>query len=537
MSTIACTSSSIDRSPLRLLALLALVLAACTAAPDQPFSSAFTTGSSAPAASAGPLAADRIQILHTNDIHGRMEAETVRVGNNSFQKGGVAQLAGLTAQFRARAPDRTLLLDAGDAWQGAFVSNENRGAALVQVMDRMGYDAQALGNHDFDWGQDVLRARAGEATFPFLAANVVDETTGLVVPFAKPYIVKDLRLARVAVIGIANPGTPAINKPANVKGVRFLPAAETVRKYLPELRAQADIVVAVTHIGKDDDVALARAVPDIDVIVGGHSHTAIQTAILEGKTTIVQAGSYSEWLGHLELTIDPQTHAVTAAARGSELATIATGGAKPDAEVARIVADRAAAARSVTSRVVGKTLVALEPQSAGEFPLGDVIVDAMLDYCRAAGWGSDIALHNNSGVRSSIPAGDITYGQVYEVLPFDNVVVSIDLAGAQLRKIFERTVSGRPGNLLVAGGSYAFRWSADAGQRISSVTVSGAPLDPARTYHVCTIDYLALGGDDQTTFREGTHVIYGDLTAEVVSDYLTRHSPVSPKNEGRIVQQ
>ncbi len=511
-----------------IVVLLALVLASCEAS---------TPPAGATPAAASALPGDRVQILHTNDIHGRMEAERVRAGSTTFEKGGVALLAALAAALRNRAPDRTLLLDAGDAWQGAFISNENRGSAIVQAMNRMGYDAQALGNHDFDWGQDVLRERASEAKFPFLAANLVEEATGQLPSFAKAYLVKDVGVARIAILGIANPGTPAINKPANVKGLRFLVAADAVRKYLPELRQKADVIVAVTHIGKEDDLALARAFPDIDVIVGGHSHTAIQTALLEGRTTIVQAGSYSEYLGHLELTIDPRTHRAVAAVRGSELTAIAGGRLKPNPEVAKIVADRANAAKAVTERVVGKTLLPLEPVSAGEFPLGNLIVDGMLEYCRGEGWKSDIALHNNSGVRSSIPTGAVTYGKVYEVLPFDNVVVSIDLSGGQLQRIFERTVSGRPGNLLIAGGTYAFRFSGDVGRRITSVTIGGAPLDASRTYRVCTIDYLALGGDDQTTFREGTNVIYGDLTAEVVANYITRRSPVSPRVEGRIVPQ
>src|SRR5207244_7074999 len=160
-----------------------------------------------------------------------------------------------------------------------------KGAALLQVMNRMGYDAQALGNHDFDWGPDVLRARAGEARFPFLAANVVDGASGQPAGFATPFIVKDLGLARVAVLGMANPGTPAISKPANVKGLRFLSAADAVAKYLPELRQKADVVVVLSHLGTDEDRALARGCPGIDVLVGGHSHTAMQTAILEGGTT------------------------------------------------------------------------------------------------------------------------------------------------------------------------------------------------------------------------------------------------------------
>jgi 5'-nucleotidase/UDP-sugar diphosphatase len=451
-------------------------------------------------------------------------------------RGGVALMAATATQLRARAPDRTLLLDAGDTWQGTFISNADKGAALVQVMNRMGYDAQALGNHDFDWGQDVLRSRAREASFPFLAANVVDVASGAVPGYAKPYVVKDLGVTRVAIVGIANPGTPAINKPNNVSGLRFLPAADAVRRHLPEMRAQADVLIALSHIGRDDDLALAQQVPELDLIIGGHSHTALTTALTQGRTTIAQAGSSASFLGRLEVTIDASKR-VAGVARSDALISLVSGRIDPDPEVAKIVAARASETRALTERVVGKTLVDLESQSAGEFPLGNLIVDAMLDYCRAKGWQSHLALHNNSGIRSGLSAGDITYGEIYRVLPFDNAIVNLELSGAQVSRILERTVSGRPGNLLIAGGAYSFRAGAESGKRLASVTIQGAPLDPAARYRVCTIDYLALGGDDQTTFREGTNLIYGDLAADVVADYLLRRSPVSPKIEGRIQPQ
>ena len=465
-----------------------------------------------------------------------MEAERVTVGSGSFERGGVANLAGLVAQQKARAPERTLLLDAGDTWQGAFISNANRGSALVQAMNLMGYDAQVLGNHDFDWGQDVLNARAAEARFPFLAANVIGEATGRGVSFAKPYVVKDLGLAKVGVIGIANPGTPIINKPANVKGLRFLPAAEAVRMYLPEVRTQADVVVVMTHLSQnavDDDRKLARDVPGIDVIVSAHSHTALQNAAVEGNTTIVQAGSFAQYLGRLELTIDPSTHHVTAAARAGELLQVVSGRVAPDPEIAMLVAQRAQEAKSVTGRVVGRSLVELPEVTRGESALGNLIADGMLEYCRGQSWNSDVALHNGAGIRSSIPAGDVTYGKVYEVLPFDNLVVSIELSGAQLSAIYDRSLSSRGANLVIAGGTFTYRYPGG----IVSATVGGATLAATRTYHVCTIDYLALGGDGQSTFTAGSNLIYGDLTADVVADYFTKHSPVAPKIEGRIVQQ
>ena len=530
MSTIASTSCSTVLSLRNSVALVlaALVLGACQYLPNQIF-----PVPAAPPTLAPTLGAERIQILHTNDIHGRMEPERISTSNGSFERGGIANLAGFIAQQRARASERTLVLDAGDTWQGAFISNANKGAAMVQAMNLMGYDAQTLGNHDFDWGQDVLRARASEAHFAFLAANLVDAATGNVVPFAKPYLIKDLGVAKVGIIGIANPGTPAINKPANVKGLRFLAAAETVRRYLPEVRKLAGVIVVVTHMsqtGVDEDRQLARDVTGIDVIVSAHSHTALQNAVVENGTTIVQAGSYAEFLGHLDITIDPATHRVAAIGGANELITVVGGKVPVSAEVTKIVADRAEESKAVTARVVGRTSVDLPLVTRGESALGDLIVDAMLEYCRGQGWGSDVALYNGAGIRSAIPPGDVTFGKVYEVLPFDDLVVGIDLTGQQLTTIYGRSLSDRGANLVISGGTFTYQSSGT----VATATVGGAAISPARTYHVCTIDYLALGGDGQSTFTSGKNLVYGDIAADAVADYLTKHSPVSPRVEGRI---
>ncbi|HKY51999.1 MAG TPA: bifunctional metallophosphatase/5'-nucleotidase, partial [Candidatus Limnocylindria bacterium] len=151
--------------PRLLLPLLLAAIVACTAAVT-------------PAPTASPLPDDRIQLLHTDDIHGHLDAAVVQSVTSTFRSGGMAQLAGQAAAFRARAPQRTLLVDAGDTWQGTFISNENKGEAVTKAMNLMKYDAMAVGNHEFDWGQEVLARRAEEAAFPFLAANVIETRTG-----------------------------------------------------------------------------------------------------------------------------------------------------------------------------------------------------------------------------------------------------------------------------------------------------------------------------------------------------------------------
>ncbi|MFN2520980.1 MAG: bifunctional UDP-sugar hydrolase/5'-nucleotidase [Candidatus Limnocylindria bacterium] len=520
------------QGPLFFLALV-MAIAAVACQPGQA-----SPGATSPAAEGGPLAADRIQILHTNDIHGHMDInQTVQGGSGSFTQGGLVALGSLVQRQRARAPERTLLLDGGDAWQGTFISNENHGGAITRIMSLLRYDAQAVGNHDFDWGQNELQSRAAEASFPFLAANVLD-AGGNIPPYLRPYVVKDLGLAKVAVLGITNPGSASIVKATSVGGLRFLPAADTVRRYLPELRRAADLVVVTTHIGVDEDRQLAQDVPGIDVIVGAHSHTALRAGVTVGKTIIVQTGAYSMNLGHLELVIDPASKRITAAPTRSDELIPVTGGASVDADssaIAAIVAERRDAAAKYTQRVVGRTASALDAPRA-ECGLGNLITDALLEYGRQQNWKSDIAFYNMAGVRAPLPAGQITYGQLFQVLPFGNVLVNVDLTGQQVRAVLE-AASGSAGRLHIAGGQWAYRFSAPAGQRVSSASIAGAPLDPARVYHVVTIDYLLLGGDDHTEFKAGTNVIYGDIDVDAVAAYMQGHSPVDPKVEGRIVQQ
>jgi 5'-nucleotidase/UDP-sugar diphosphatase len=428
---------------------------------------------------------------------------------------------------------RTLLVDAGDAWQGTFISNANKGEAVTKAMNLMHYDALAVGNHDFDWGQDVLAQRAQDATFPFLAANVIETKTAKAPTYLKPFVVKDLGIAKVGVIGLTNPGSATIVKATSVAGLRFQPAAESVRPLIAEVQKQADIIVVAAHIGTADAVQLARDVPGIDVIVAAHDHLPIQTARVEGRTTIVDAGAYTQYLGRLEIVVDRATRKMKDAVRGGELTPIAANpSVKPDPEIARLVEERRAEGEKYTARVIGRTTEPLN-NAREETAFGNLITDAFVEYGRQQGWKTDVAFYNMAGVRASFPAGQLTFGQLYEALPFSNTVVNVDLSGTDLAAIIDRAacVSGR---LHMAGVVVAFHFDGGAPNCVKSITVGGAPLAPTRTYHVATIDYLLLGGDGHTGFAKGTSVIYGDVEVDVVAAYITAHSPVSPRVEGRL---
>ena len=509
----------------RVLAVLfAVVLFAC--APGVP-------SASAPASAATALAADRIQLLHTDDVHGHLDFDTVGGGTSSFQSGGLAMVASQVKALRARAPQRTLLVDAGDAWQGTFISNSNKGEAVTKAMSLMGYDAMTVGNHDFDWGQQVLAQRAGEASFPFLATNVTETATGKLPTYLKPYIVKDVGIAKVGILGITNPASNTIVKATSVAGLKFGPAMQ-IEPFLSELKQRADIIIIVAHIGSADATQLARDVSGIDVIVSAHDHAPLQTARVEGKTTIVDAGAYTQYLGRLEIVVDPATHKMKDAIRAGELVAVAASQTlRPDPEITAIVDARRADAAKYTDRVVGTLKSDLDGSSRDENAIGNMIGDAFVEYGRKQGWKTDVAFYNAGGIRASLKAGNVTYGQLYQVLPFENTIVSVDLTGEQLKQVLE-DAAGRAGRLQIGGGRFVYRFSNAAGDRVLEATIGGAPLDPARVYHVATIDYLLLGGDGHTWFGKGTNVIYGDIEVDAVAAYMTAHSPLDPKVEGRI---
>ncbi|MEK7863729.1 MAG: bifunctional UDP-sugar hydrolase/5'-nucleotidase, partial [Chloroflexota bacterium] len=448
--------------------------------------------------------------------HGRLDHEVVKSGTSSFERGGMAMLAAQVAALRARAPERTLLVDAGDAWQGTFISNTNKGEAVTRAMSLMKYDAMAVGNHEFDWGQDIVAQRATEASFPFLGANVIETATGRLPTYLKPYIVRDLGIAKVGVIGLSNPGSNTIVKASGIVGLKFGPAAPAVRALLPEVQRQADIIIVVAHIGSADAGQLARDVPGIDVIVASHDHIPLQTARVEGRTTIVNSGAYTQFLGRLEIIVDPATRKMKDAIRANELVVIAASAKlRPDPEVAAIVQGRRAEADKYTSRVVG-TIRSDLANPRDESGLGNMITDAFLEYGRQQGWKTDVAFYNAAGVRAPLAAGPVTFGQLYQVLPFGNTIVSVDLTGVQLKEVLE-DASGRAGRLQIGGGSWAYRFANPGGQRVLEATIAGQPLDPTRIYRVATIDYLLLGGDGHTWFGKGTNVIYGDVEVDAVA--------------------
>jgi 2',3'-cyclic-nucleotide 2'-phosphodiesterase (5'-nucleotidase family) len=396
-----------------------------------------------------------------------------------------------------------------------------------------------LGNHEFDWGLDVLRERIEQARFPVLAANL-EATSGQaledLLPGLSPYAILDAGGVRVAVLGLTYHDLSTIVRASAVEGLRSLPGIDTVKHYLTELEEQADLIVVLSHMGHEADRALARALPEIPLIIGGHSHQLLRKGVRIGQTTIAQAGAYGEYLGKVELTIAPQQGEIAASRDAGIRATAVpvTSAVPARAAVASIVAKWAQQVEQAGSQVVGEAALPLSRAYGVESALGNLVTDGARAADLGDGRTADIALYNDGGIRADLDAGPITYSELYSVLPFENSLVGVDLSGALVKRMLEDGIGEEGSEIQVSGLSLTYDPNRGPGKRVIEVYVGGEPLDQTRIYRVVTVDYLYTHQDFQDSLGQGDNMVYGGLHLDAVIQYVREHSPVTPQVEGRM---
>lgn len=449
-----------------------------------------------------------VTILHVNDFHGRLQPAPPKAGIDNAPTGGAALLAGLIRRERGKDPAGTVLLSAGDMFQGTPVSNLFHGAPVLEIMNSLSFDAMALGNHEFDWGPDVLRDLRAGSSFPFLSATVVDDS-GRFLPGISPYVMLERKGVRIAVVGVSTPDTPYTTKRDNVKGLVFPDPASALPEVVRQARSRgAVVVVALSHLGFDEDRKLAAAVPGIDLIIGGHSHTAVTMPVRVGGTVVAQAGSHGMHLGVVRLEVDPRSGSVIFRDSGSGLLPVsAASGAPADPEVSRVAESYRARLAGEFSKTVGTAAVALVRNDYAESNVGNLLCDA----ARAA-TGADVAFMNAYGIRADLPGGAITLEQVYTMLPFENTLLTVELAGEGILSALERGATLESGMLQVSGVEMRIDLSRPKGGRVSDVRIAGVPLDPKKRYRVALNDFLAAGGDRFDAFREGSGAVAGGIS-------------------------
>ncbi len=471
-----------------------------------------------------------IRILHVNDFHGF--AEPYRPFGAEERVGGIAYLASRANQLRKEKT--SLLVSAGDMIQGDNWANLFQGQSVIQVMNRMRFDAAVLGNHEFDFGQDVLRRRISEAAFPVLGANVAG------MEGVQPYIILEKNGVRIGIIGVVTDETPVSTHPGNVAGLRFISPVQALQKYLPELRKKSDLVLVLSHIGFPADRLLAEQVPGIDLIVGGHSHTRLTTPVKIGRTLIVQAWEHAKALGVVDLAL--QDGKVIRS--GGYLEEIAPGRGVADEAVREIVTKYGKKQRTALNEKVAHAEVDLDGENVREKEtnLGDLICDIMRSVS-----GAELCVINSGGIRTSIKAGEIRVKDVYAVLPFDTYVVSIKMKGREIREALEHgfsTVEAREGRFAqVSGLSVSYSLSKKKGRRVKEILIGGKAMDPDREYVVATNDFIASGGDGYKVFAEAAtrpgNLVYRDAgrwLRDVVVEYLRARKNILPPRGGRILE-
>ncbi len=471
-----------------------------------------------------------LTIVYLNDVHGHIEPFN-RFGSEE-EVGALAKAAVYVERLREENPN-VLLLAAGDMIHGSSEVNFFGGLPVIEVMNHMGFDAMAIGNHEFDFGREQLLRLAQVAKFPFLGANVTRYDGSLLLGDCAIFEVGGVK---VGVFGLTTVDTPITTRPRNVIGLRFLDPELIAFKLIEALLDEVELVVCLSHLGIDADVALAAAVPGIDVIVGGHSHTALLEPRMVGETIIVQAGEWAEYVGVLNLSV---TDAKIASFYGELVKmTAEMPGPTPDHPLAVTAAPYYAAMARKMADVVGTSCVPLDGEGARVHTcstnLTNLITDAIREFS-----GADVVMINGGAIRASIGAGNITVGDIHNVLPFADKVVVIELTGDKIMAALEhglcRYPEGNTGFCQVSGITVKFDPEKPAGSRVVEVLVAGKPIAVDKLYTLATNDFMASGGDGYVWFAQSVPVLEsGDMFSEVLIDYIRVRGAVEAPAEMRI---
>ena len=571
---------------MRRLSLLvaAVVLSACAGSQKK------SAEAMAPAAAVPAAGTDgrRLMVVGINDTHGALLSIPPPRWVSSFTKsdiGGADWFAGWMNAVRddyRKKGGEVVILDAGDEFQGTLISNEFRGRSVTDVYNAIGVTASAVGNHEFDFGIPVLKDRIAQAKYPILAANIFLKGTRNRPDWARPSVIVDQGGIRIGIIGLATRETALTTNPVNVEGLDFLEGGPIAAQEADALRAQGATVVLITaHAGPyppDSEIQkVAEAVKGkVDAIVSGHHHTAIgPPPLIVANIPIVQSGAKLQSFSTIELTLDAANHvkqfAVNDGAtprQGGPQAILHTwNGApaqfrghevQPDTKVATILRDYDVQVRKLRESRIGETEVELRKGGKDDL-LANLVADAMRSGS-GGGMKAQFAFQNSGGLRvTEIPAGPITFGQIFDLIPFDNQQVLVTLPANQLRNALEGVLHAGKGPLRVSGLRYTIDWDkfqardlkdAPPGAIVTQViddstgkvlcetkscTQTGCQSVCAQgTYTVAVTDFLANGGDGLSMMKEAPRQTGSVLARDIVVAYVKEHQPLTEQLLGSI---
>lgn len=514
----------------------------------------------------------RLDIMWSNDVHGGIDRAQATFMNPEFppQLGGGASAATLINQVRSwQSPKReSLLLDAGDFFQGRPVGTVTKGTAVIEFMNYIGYDAMTIGNHEFDILQDDLEETLELANFPILTCNVIDERTGRIPWYAFPYTIVNRMGLRIGILGFTTTDTEKMSFPENIKHIKFLDEKESVTKYVKILREEelVDIVIVLGHAGLPYDVEstylsrydaqgnrlserrtahwgwdaqeIAREVEGIDLFIGGHMHKGVPKPWIDPytHTMVIQGYAYGSNIGLITLTIDPQTKTITGyespALREGSMITLFEDQFIPDPEAMKMIEAHVEIAEKGMDEIVGSAGVYLSRTNVdAQSPMGNTIVEAMKYMVDA-----DFSFLNLGGVRAEIKNGPVSYRNIFDVMPFDNMVVSFKCDGEFLRRIIETRVEGGRAGLIVAGVNVVYSKKRPNFDRVTSLKIGGKVWDPKKIYTVVTTDFLMQGNAGLNLLMQvpEENITYHQINLrDAIVHYFRENSPVNTKIDDR----
>lgn len=411
-----------------------------------------------------------LTILHTNDLHARLSPD-------QEGRGGFAHLATLIRRERATT-DACLLVDAGDFVQGSPVSTLYRGLPILEIVSRFGYDAATLGNHDFDYGWQMIPKYLRTAGFPIVSANVADAGGRLLT--SRPYVIRSVKGIRVALIGVIMGSLLSYSTPERMGPWRTLPVVETVRRYAAEVRDRADLVVVLAHLELAEQPELLQGVPEAKVIIAGHVHGALESALEKDGRLLVRSASYGRELGRLDLKLDLPARRI--ASWTWKRIPVDSRTIPPDREVAAQVAKWEGRVTKIVNVPIGEA----------RREVATLNLKALIEAAMREATGADFAYMNPGGIRDRLRPGRLLARDVWNVMPFDNTVVVGRFKGAQL----------------------------------PAQVAAGHAVDPAREYTLAVSDFIAANQPTQLGRTGLTFTDTGRLLRDVIIQYIRKRGVI-----------
>ncbi len=487
------------------------------------------------------VSAGTITIYHTADVHGWYSARPARWNkeNPARMIGGFPALAALLKKEK----NPYILLDGGDMFQGTPEGALTKGMASVTLMNQLGYTAAVVGNHDYDYTEDTLKVLISSASFPFLGANVYYKADSKPAAYLKPYVMIEKDGEKIAVLGIAGKHTATSTLPANVKHLEFGDEAAETAKWVAEIKKQnPDAIVVLAHIGINDDLALktvdvstwtleaaphstlavARAAKGINLVFGAHNHTGLLKGYYDKQSGVWlgESGTELAYVTKVDLNFDDKTGKLKDI--NVALLPLWTDETGEDPAVLKTIAGYSAAVEREMGKVVGRADTDLGFAPDG---LDSDIGNWLCDATRAQA-GTEMAFQNTAGIRAEIKQGDIKLRDLYQVMPFDNTIVTLKMTGAQIKSLMTYNLhDGSRSGMQISGLTVEFKKGADGKVTDVRLKKDDREIKPEEEFFVATNNYLAFGGSGGREFSKGKDI---KDTLVNVRDAMAQYLAASP---------